>query len=51
MLFRPSGGIHRAFLFCPLKKIDQSQQMIKDLGALDGVDRVSLPVGEDMPEN
>jgi hypothetical protein len=47
----PSSKFLELSFFVRLKKPDQSQQMIKDLGALDGVDRVSLLVGEDMPEN
>jgi hypothetical protein len=37
--------------FVRLKKTDQSQNLIKDLSEIKGLDRVSLLVGEDMPEN
>ena len=37
--------------FVRLKKPDQSQHLIRDLNAIEGVERVSLLVGEDMPDN
>jgi hypothetical protein len=36
--------------FVRLKKPEHSQALIRDLSAVEGIDRVSLLVGEDMPE-
>jgi uncharacterized membrane protein YhiD involved in acid resistance len=37
--------------FVRLKKPEQSQVLIRELSSLEGIDRVSLLVGEDMPED
>jgi uncharacterized membrane protein YhiD involved in acid resistance len=47
----PSSKFIELSFFVRLKKSDESQQLIQDLNALEGVDRVSLLVGENMPEN
>jgi uncharacterized membrane protein YhiD involved in acid resistance len=47
----PSGKFLELSFFVRLKKSDQSQNLIRDLSEIKGVDRVSLLVGEDMPEN
>jgi uncharacterized membrane protein YhiD involved in acid resistance len=47
----PSSKFVELSFFVRLKKSDQSQQLIHDLSALEGIDRVSLLVGENIPEN
>jgi hypothetical protein len=46
-----SGKSIELSFFVRLKKNEQSQNLIRDMNALEGLDRVSLLVGEDMPEN
>jgi hypothetical protein len=44
------GELLELSFFVRLKKPEHSQALIRDLSALEGIDRVSLLVGEDMPE-
>lgn len=45
-----SGAVELSF-FVQMKKPDLKEQMIRDLSAAPGIDRVALLVGEDMPED
>jgi len=47
----PSSKAVELSFFVRLKKPDETQHLIHDLTGLEGIERVSLLVGEDMPEN